>query len=77
MKLKFDDVLAWSEVMKNYSKEMIHLILNLEPQWEHSDRGFFLTLQAGMLTYTPLKMYKNSDLEENKRRWHQICKAVI
>ena len=77
MKLKFDDVLAWSEVMKNYSKEMVHLILNLEPQWEHSAKGLLLTLQAGMLTYTPLKMYKNSDLEENKRRWHQICKAVI
>ena len=77
MKLKFDDVLAWSEVMKNYSKEMIHLILNPEPQWEYSANGLTLSLQVGMLTYTPLKMYKNSDLEENKRRWHQICKAVI
>ena len=77
MKLKFDDVLAWSEVMKNYSKEMIHLILNIEPQWEHCANGLIFSLQAGMLTYTPLKMYKNSDLEENKRRWHQICKAVI
>lgn len=77
MRLTFDDVLGWSEVMKNYSKEMIYLILNLEPNWEHNAKELFLTMQAGMLTYTPLKMYKNSDLEENKRRWHQICKAVV
>lgn len=77
MKLKLNDVLAWSEVMKNYSKEMIHLILNLEPQWDYRAQGLYLSLQAGMLTYTPLKMYKNSDLEENKRRWYQICKAVV
>ena len=32
MQITFDDVIAWSEVMKNYSKEMIHLILNPEPQ---------------------------------------------
>ena len=76
MQITFDDVIAWSEVMEDYSKEMIHLILNPEPQWEYSANGLILSFQACMLTYTPLKMYKNSDLEENKRRWHQICKAV-
>ena len=76
MQITFDDVIAWSEVMEDYSKEMIHLILNPEPQWEYSANGLTLSLQACMLTYTPLKMYKNSDLEENKRRWYQICKAV-
>jgi hypothetical protein len=76
MQLTFDDVLGWSEVMKNYSKEMIYLILILEPNWEHNAKELFRTLQAGMLTYTPLKMYKNSELQETKSRWHQILRGV-
>ena len=78
MNFTYDEVLAWSEVMKNYSKEMLNLILRMECSWEHKDKaqGLFRDMSAGMLTYTPLKWNKYSDLQENKTRWHQIIKAV-
>lgn len=79
MKLSYNDVLSWSEVMKNYSKEMVLLVLWLECSWDHKDKaiGLFDDMKAGMLTYTPLKWNKYSDLQENKTRWHQLLKSVI
>lgn len=79
MRLSYDDVLAWSEVMKNYSKEMVRLVLWLECSWEHKNKaqGLFQDMKAGMLTYTPLKWTKQTELQENKTRWHQILKGVI
>jgi len=78
MNFTYDDVLAWSEVMKNYSKEMLSLVLRMECSWEHKDKaqGLFHDMSAGMLTYTPINWCKHSDLQENKTRWHQLIKAI-
>jgi hypothetical protein len=78
MRFTFEDVLGWSEVMKNYSAEMVFLILNMDCSWKNKDKSkkYFYDMQASMLTYTPIKMYKNSDLNENKQRWHQLLKVL-
>ena len=73
-----NDVIAWSEVLKNHSKEMIWTILNMVCLWTNAERfkTYFENKQAQMLLYTPLNQYKNTDLNEYQRRWVYILRNV-
>ena len=48
-------------------------------QWTNnaSLTGLWKQIQTGMLLYGPVKQYKNTDLGENKRTWHYLCRNVI
>lgn len=73
-----NNVIAWSEVLKKHSKEMIWTILNMVCSWKNAERfnTYFENKQAQMLLYTPLDQYKNTDLYEYQKRWVYILRSV-
>lgn len=73
-----NNVIAWSEVLKKHSKEMIWTILNMVCSWKNAERfnTYFENKQAQMLLYTPLNQYKNTDLYEYQKRWVYILRSV-
>lgn len=57
----------------------LYLATCMKCEWatNNSLKGLWKQLQTGMMVYSPIRQYKNTDLGENKRTWHYLCRNVI